>query len=225
MSISSRAAAIPVLLLALASCGWATSFTITPTFDSTITSLPDASTVEATINQVIGVYESTFANPIDVNITFSNSSSISLGESNYNQYVITYSQFLSAFTANASGANDTLALEYLPDTTNNPVTNEANMFIKPGQRRGAWHQPGTGRRYERRDSDRESRSDNTTGNGTQTGSYNLVSVVEPKLTKCSGSVRIWISPRDTIRHTNLTSHRKTSTAMPRTALAVIRFPR
>ena len=47
-----------------------TGLIIHPTFDSSITSDPQAAMIEATINAAIAVYQSDFSNPITVTITF-----------------------------------------------------------------------------------------------------------------------------------------------------------
>ena len=54
--------------------------TIIPTFDSTITSDPNAATIEATINTAIATIQSMFSDPITVNITFKKMTS-GLGQS------------------------------------------------------------------------------------------------------------------------------------------------
>src|SRR5260370_37070292 len=58
------------MVLAVAGPAHANGLVINPTFDSSITSDPNAATIEATINSAIGTYESTFSDPITVNITF-----------------------------------------------------------------------------------------------------------------------------------------------------------
>ena len=58
--------------LAIAMCvpGYASNLVINPTFDSTITSDPDAVAIEASINAAINFYETYFTDPIAVSITF-----------------------------------------------------------------------------------------------------------------------------------------------------------
>src|SRR5262249_24163574 len=57
------------------------ALSINPTFDSSITSLPNASAIEATINRTIAAYEAIFADNITVNITFKDKTT-GLGSSN-----------------------------------------------------------------------------------------------------------------------------------------------
>jgi hypothetical protein len=44
--------------------------TIIPAFDSSITTDPQAATIQATINSAIAVYQNTFSDPVTVSITF-----------------------------------------------------------------------------------------------------------------------------------------------------------
>ena len=66
-----RDAAIALFLVALCTVfpelAHATGLTITPSFDSTITSDPNAAAIENTINQAINTYETTFSDPINSN--------------------------------------------------------------------------------------------------------------------------------------------------------------
>jgi hypothetical protein len=193
----------------LATCGWASSFTIVPTFDSTITSLPDASTVESTINTVIGVYEATFADPITVNITFANMGS-GLGQSNFNLYPVTYSTFLSALTADVTSANDSTAVASLPQTTNNPVSGTPNMFIKAADAAALGINIGTPPASDGTISVNLGLT--TTGNGTTSGSYSLTSVLEHEVDEILGlgssldlqssypSYMGYVSPEDLFRY-------------------------
>ncbi|MDB6109675.1 MAG: hypothetical protein JWR69_1425, partial [Pedosphaera sp.] len=104
--------------------------TIIPNFDSTITSDPQAATIESTINAAIAVYQSNFSDPITVNITFHKMAS-GLGQSSGVYYqTISYSSYRSALVAHATTADDTMALAYLPNTSGNPVTGNPNMSIK-----------------------------------------------------------------------------------------------
>ena len=101
---------------------------ITPTFDSSITSDPNAAAIEGVINQAIGVYESTFSNPINVTIDFQSMSS-GLGQSQKNLYVFTYATFRAALVAGATSANDSVALAHLPAGATNPVTGGTTMAV------------------------------------------------------------------------------------------------
>jgi hypothetical protein len=80
-----------VLALTLPAAYGTPSFTIVPTFDSSITSDPNASTIEATINSAIAVYESLFSNPITVQIYFQEGPP--LGESNTETNTVSYKTF------------------------------------------------------------------------------------------------------------------------------------
>ena len=108
--------------------------TIIPVFDSSITSDPQAATIESTINAAIGVYESDFSDPITVSITFKEMSS-GLGQSQWSYYTISYSSFRTALAAAATTADDATALAHVPIQTDNPVTTNANVNVKTAE---AW---------------------------------------------------------------------------------------
>jgi hypothetical protein len=118
------------VLLLLAPDSRANSFTIVPTFDSSITSDSNAAGIEATINTAIQTYETIFNNPITVNITFSELTS-GLGESSFDVYEIPYSEFYTALGNENPTPQDALALKTLPSASLNPVTSTPDMLIKP----------------------------------------------------------------------------------------------
>ena len=90
-------------------------FTISATFDSTITSDPHASIIEASINQVISVYEADFSNPITVNITFAEMTT-GLGASSTPLGSTSYSYFRSHLASHATDSYDATALANLPSS-------------------------------------------------------------------------------------------------------------
>lgn len=108
-------------------------FTITPTFDGSITSDPNAVSIEAAINSAISVYENLFSNPVNVTIDFQEMSS-GLGESTKNLYSISYPLFYSAYSSNAAANNDPAAQTALssgvvPNQTLNPVTGTSTLAL------------------------------------------------------------------------------------------------
>src|SRR5207248_6835854 len=62
--------AIAFVAIAIVSSPARANLTIVPTFDSSITSDPNAAAIEAGINAAIGRVESHILNPLTVNITF-----------------------------------------------------------------------------------------------------------------------------------------------------------
>ena len=120
--------AVAVMTLAVAPPAHATGLVINPTFDSSITSDPNAATIEATITSAIGTYETTFSDSITVNITFREVSS-GLGGSSTFVSDIPYVTYLAALTADASSANDATALASLPAGPNNPVNGSPKMLV------------------------------------------------------------------------------------------------
>src|SRR5262245_56385487 len=92
----------------LAVCGGTpalAALTITPTFDSSITSDPNAAAIETVINNAITAYQSTFSDPINVTITFQEKMS-GLGTSSWWYYNISYQTFINDLIADQSTTDD-----------------------------------------------------------------------------------------------------------------------
>ena len=107
-----------------------THLMILPVFDTTITSDPNAATIESTINSAIAVYTNDFSDPITISITFQEMGS-GLGQSSWNYYDVSYSAYLTALTSAATTPDDSTALAYLPVQAGNPVNNDQTLYIKP----------------------------------------------------------------------------------------------
>ncbi len=79
------------------------SFNISPTFTSNITGDANAAAIEATINTAIGIYNSTFIvpgpNPVTVHITFDESGSVGLGQSDTAFGEVGYASYCNALQA------------------------------------------------------------------------------------------------------------------------------
>jgi hypothetical protein len=128
-SVLARTLAVAAVMATAAIHGQAASLVIVPTFDSTITSLAQAATIEATIKAAIATYEADITNPITVNITFKNLTS-GLGTSSFNNYVVAYPTYLNALKATKTSPSDTTALAGLPATTTNPVNATSSVLVK-----------------------------------------------------------------------------------------------
>jgi hypothetical protein len=122
-------AAGAVLIAALANPPATRALTINATFDSTITSDPNASTIEATINSAIAVYEARFTDPITIAFDFKESTSGLAGSSTYTT-TVAYSDYLTALTNHVTSADDATAVNHLPVTTDNPVNGNASITLK-----------------------------------------------------------------------------------------------
>jgi hypothetical protein len=123
----SRLVRMVLVLTCAIAPAWA-NLIITPTFDTSITSDPNASIIEGTINTAIGVYESEFVNPINVGITFREGGG--LGASGFNLYQTPYSIFRSHLAATATDSDDATTLAALPTGTLNPATGTDTLLIK-----------------------------------------------------------------------------------------------
>ena len=102
---------------------------INATFDSTITSDPNAATIEGTINSVIALYQASFSDPVTVAITFHETSSGLGSSSTYYNVGISYSSIHAKLVAGAITVNDTKALAHLPNTTANPANGSTTMEL------------------------------------------------------------------------------------------------
>jgi hypothetical protein len=101
-----------------------TGLIIHATFDSSITSNPNAVAIEAMINQAISIYESLFSDPITLEILFRYAttepdgtpfSAGSLSQSDYTIYTgIPWNTVVALLRADAKTSNDNLAIASLP---------------------------------------------------------------------------------------------------------------
>jgi hypothetical protein len=98
-----------------------TGLTIQATFDSSITGSSNAAAIEATINQAISIYESLFTDPITIQIRFRYATALPDGTSLTGIslsltviYPAGWNTWINALRADATSANDNVAIESLP---------------------------------------------------------------------------------------------------------------
>ena len=103
--------------------------TIVPTFDSTITSDPNAAAIEATIEAAISVYRSDFSDQVTASFTFAEMT-VGLGDNDSYSTSEAYSSYRSALVNHATTADDATALAHLPSTTDNPVNGNSQVELK-----------------------------------------------------------------------------------------------
>jgi hypothetical protein len=93
------------------------------TFDSSITSNPNAAAIEAMINRAISIYESRLSDPITIQILFRYATTAPDGtplpagriaQSNFVYYIIPWNTVVDALRSDATTSNDTLAVASLP---------------------------------------------------------------------------------------------------------------
>ena len=115
-----------------------TGLTIHATFDSSITSNPNAAAIEAMINQAISIHESLFSDPITIQIYFRYATTApdgtplpagTVSQSDLAVYTIPWSTFINALRADATTSNDNLANASLPGTA-------LSASIKPSSANG-----------------------------------------------------------------------------------------
>ena len=102
------------------------NLTIVPTFDSSLTSNPNATYFESQINSAIAAIDSYIANPITVSIDFQ-AVTTGLGSSVASGTQITYTQYLSDLQNQTFSVDDKTALATLPPT--NPVNQGTNVLM------------------------------------------------------------------------------------------------
>jgi hypothetical protein len=102
--------------------------TINPIYGSSITSDPNAFTIESSIQTAINNLEGDIANPVTINITFSEITS-GLADSNTTYYPTSYASYLTALQSNQSiSLFDQKAIASLGSgTAANPVNGNANI--------------------------------------------------------------------------------------------------
>jgi len=101
---------------------------ITPTFDSSITSDPQAATIMATINSALAVYQNSFSDPVTVTITFKEMGG-GLGQSSTYYSGFSYSSYRAALASHATTSDDTAALAHLPNQSSNPVNGNSTINL------------------------------------------------------------------------------------------------
>ncbi len=121
-------AATATSLLAFSAKSYA-GLIITPKFDTSITSDPNAAAIEGVINSAISIYEHDFSDPINVTIQFKEQSS-GLGDSQWTYYTIPYQTFINDLTADATTSNDAVALAHLPNGPTDPVDGSISIGVK-----------------------------------------------------------------------------------------------
>jgi hypothetical protein len=102
---------------------------IIPTFESSITSDPNAATIEATINDVIAVYAASFSDSLTVTIHFQEMTN-GLGMSSFS-YIPgnAYSTFRAKLAAGANTPAAFTALAHLPTGSVNPVNGSTTIAL------------------------------------------------------------------------------------------------
>jgi hypothetical protein len=111
----------------------ATGFTITPTFDPTITGAANADAIKNAINAAITYYQNTFSNPINVAILFQGDPTINGASSSGFHNTISYTQFRAALASQPQTADTMTALANLPAQANNPVNNIPDLELSPAE--------------------------------------------------------------------------------------------
>lgn len=103
---------------------------ITPTFDASIAGHASAAAIMGTINSALLFYQTTFNDPITVNITFGESTTTPVAITFGTSTTITYAAFRTALLADSTSANDTIALASLPNVAANPANGALNITLK-----------------------------------------------------------------------------------------------
>lgn len=97
---------------------------INPTFEAGL-----SAPAQAVINSAIQFYQNSFSDPITVNIDFRNMNT-GLGSSYFVFYNVLYSSYRSALAADATSADDLVALSTLSVLPNNPINGSVGIGVK-----------------------------------------------------------------------------------------------
>jgi hypothetical protein len=138
------------LVLGSAISAFAGSITITPTFDSSITSQTGAAAIEGAINGAIASIEADITSPnnLAVSIYFTSMTS-GLGESFTSEYLPNYFQYYNALSAVATQPNQLTAVASLgvaptDSSSGNPVNGNTGVIITSAEGRNlGFSTPGT----------------------------------------------------------------------------------
>jgi hypothetical protein len=105
------------------------AFTITASFDTSITNYPQAANVIATINTAIAQYSNKISDPINVTITFQRKYT-GLGGSFVLRSRITYASYLAALRSHAGSTDDAIALGHVPGGPSNGVNGNDSVYVQ-----------------------------------------------------------------------------------------------
>jgi hypothetical protein len=136
-----------------------TGLIIHATFDSSITSNPNAAAIEAMINQAISIYESLFSDPITIEIlfryatTWPDGTPLSAGAisgSISDLYMGSWDEYINDLRADARTSNDNLAIASLPVSplSANIIVSSANGRAVGGNTPPAMFADGAGGPYD-----------------------------------------------------------------------------
>ena len=157
--------------------------TVVATFDSSITSDPNAAAIENAINTAIADYASNFSNALSIPITFKEMAS-GLGQSVSLVGTYAYSSFLPALKGTATTADDATAYALLPNSSTNPVDGGSDMTLTAANFNAIGVTVGTnGQPY---GTISVNTSQTSPGSAGTTGSYDIISVVQHEIDEVLG---------------------------------------
>jgi len=167
----------------------ANALTINVTYDSSITTDPNAAAIEGTIMNDVNALETYIANPVQVNLTFQEGttglggSSTFIGDLPYTDYVNDLK------TKQTVSADDTTAIASLGVSTNNPVNGNADVQITEALARALGE---TGEPANTTDPDSTITFNKTIVNDSRTGpqvngNYDLQSVLAHEMDEALGT--------------------------------------
>jgi len=122
-------------ILSIMAIGPLAGLIINPTWDSTITSDPNAAAIMNTINKAILAYETRYSDPVTVNITFAEMGG-GLGMSSTVYSDIAYSTYYNRLVADSKTTNDVTALAHIPFNGGiDPVDNSSSIRVTSANQR------------------------------------------------------------------------------------------
>ena len=114
----------------------ASSLTIVPTFDSSVTSHPQSANIQAAINAAIAVYQARIMTPVVVSIKFQTMNT-GLGASSTYRVTKPYKEYRSFLLGHATSVDAMNSLQAVPPGSFNPVNSDLNMYLPTALGRAA----------------------------------------------------------------------------------------
>lgn len=120
------------LLCTLAVCALgasAYSLTIVPTFDTSITSDPNAVAMEAAINAAISVFQTNYTDNLTAYVKYVSDPTVNLGQSDTWGNLYPYTEFVMALQTRATSVNDANALSHLTNSLVDPLLGGNTIYL------------------------------------------------------------------------------------------------
>jgi len=209
MKTTSRLVALVILLSSLVFP--ARGLIINITYDASVTNLANPALVQPAVTSAVQWFQSTYTNPITINITVAFDPAVGLGQSQFSLYGKTYAQLTNALASRRTSTADFSSVASLP--ANDPVGPGTTWYV-PRAEMKALGLSGVGANDTSNDGTVTFAPPSTTSytfdpnNRAQANNYDFIGVVEHEISEVMGRVYLLnyslggYSPYDLFRFTN-----------------------